>query len=549
MFRNLLDEKLDEKNHSRGLNGVFILEDDEKELQFDENDKELSFTINVQDSFRMNPDTDTGYTKRKFKNQMALNKQLNISTHNKVEESSFTSLTKAFLKKSSIYALNQIGNSNTTRRKIFWAFILIGGIIGCCSQVIRYLSAYYAYPVVINIDSVNIFDQDFPGVTICNLNNVKSSFFPCVLRKEDYEKCNRTNLQMPSSLEEAVKWVQPDCFKLAVPKLSDEFQERMRFTSLYFSLTEDSRKRFGHQAEDFIKSCSFNGEDCFHTDFSVYSDGTYGNCFTFNTANTSKEPLKTSYIGPNSGLTLELDVESSEYIWLTQSVGARVIVHDPYKEPIAQDIGINVSPGFETTLGLSMTSMIRLESPYIDHCKKYGRGDSKRQCDISCNEKKIFSRCGCLPPSKTQLDSHVNTCDLSNVMKLCCQHLVGYKSESVEFNVTCDCPLECVSSDFEIKISSGMWPTQVRHLASKEYANLSVEDVSSTVLKLKLYFDTLERLTYEQKPMFEDSEVLSQIGGQMGLWLGLSLAAVFECLENMVLFWQYRKKKANELSE
>ncbi|GIX77048.1 FMRFamide-activated amiloride-sensitive sodium channel [Caerostris extrusa] len=66
------------------------------------------------------------------------------------------------------------------------------------------------------------------------------------------------------------------------------------------------------------------------------------------------------------------------------------------------------------------------------------------------------------------------------------------------------------------------------------------------MIKLKVYYDTLEQLTYEQKPMFEDSEVLSQVGGQMGLWLGLSLAAMFECLENIVLLWHYRRQQSKE---
>lgn len=528
-----------DKKCSKGIKRIFIVEDEVKETELDGNEKEFSFAIDVEERNKINLNSDVGVTKRRSKRvQMFHDKTTtDASKDNEDGVRNCTSLTSAFFKKSSIYALNQIGNSNTTRRKIFWAFILIGGIIGCCSQVIRYLTAYYAYPVVINIDSVNMFNQDFPGVTICNLNSVRNDFFPCVLQKLEHGECNTSTTQKPINLAEAVGWTQPDCFRQAVPKLSEEFQERMQFASLYFSLTEDSRINFGHQAEDFIKSCSFNGEDCSYSDFFVRSDDIYGNCFTFNKVNTSKVPLKTSYIGPNSGLTLELDVETQDYIWLSQSVGARVVVHDPYQEPSPQDTGLNVSPGFETTLGLSKVLMRRLESPYKDQCRKYGKGDSKRRCDAICNEKKISLRCECSLPSATH--SHQQrTCDFSNAEDLCCQHL-----RSEEANITCACPLDCESSDYEIKISSGVWPARVYNLGSDEYAHMPLEDVRSTVLKLKVYFDTLECLTYEQKPMFEDSEVLSQIGGQMGLWLGLSLAALFECLENMVLFLKHYRNK------
>lgn len=541
------DDNSENKNNSKRSRRIFILDDEDevKEIEIAENKKEFSFAIDLQDRCKTNSGSDVGVTNRKSKRvQMFLDKTTTNASKDNLDDGRYcTSLTSAFFKKSSIYALNQIGNSNTTRRKIFWAFILIGGIIGCCSQVIRYLSAYYQYPVVINIDSVNMFNQDFPGVTICNLNSVRNAFFPCVLQKLEHDECNTSITKMPINLEEAAGWTQPDCFKRAVPKLSEEFQERMKFTSLYFSLTEDARIKFGHQAKDFIKSCSFNGEDCSYADFTVHSDDSYGNCFTFNKVNASKAPLKTSFIGPNSGLTLELDVESRDYIWLTQSVGARVVVHDPYQEPSPQDAGLNVSPGFETTLGLSKILMRRLESPYKDHCRQYGKGDSKRRCDAICNEKKISLRCECSLPSATTPHQQ-RTCDLSDSVDLCCQHL-----RSEEVNVTCDCPLECESTDYETKISSGVWPARVHNLDGVEYARLSLEDVRSTVLKLKVYFDNLECLIYQQKAMFEESEVLSQIGGQMGLWLGLSLAALFECLENVVLFWHYRNKKVTEPTE
>ncbi|GFY37025.1 FMRFamide-activated amiloride-sensitive sodium channel [Trichonephila inaurata madagascariensis] len=453
----------------------------------------------------------------------------------------YSELTSSFFKKSSIYALNQIGNSNTTRRKVFWAFILIGGLVGCCSQVYRYLSAYYEYPVVINIDSKNLFRQKFPGVTVCNLNNIRRDYYDCVLRKLDRDSCSSSTVPVPESLREAVTWDTPFCFEENDDTtLSEEFLERIQFQSLYLSLDNTSRFHYGHQSEDFIISCSFNGEECSHSDFSLYLDDMYGNCFTFNKANSSKPPLKTSFVGPNSGLMLELDVKSDEYIWLTKSVGARVVIHDPYQKPTPQDQGINVSPGFETTLGLSKVVMKRLPYPYKDNCKDYEKGDSKRQCDSVCSQKKISKFCNCsIPYGILETDRF---CNYDNVTELCCVYQ-GQKDYGVD--ITCKCPLECESVSFDLKISSGVWPAKVENLDSV-YRKQTIEAVRENMIKVRIYFDTLEQLTYEQKAMFEDSEVLSQVGGQMGLWLGLSLAAMFECLENIVLLWHYRKQHSRE---
>ncbi|GIX77045.1 FMRFamide-activated amiloride-sensitive sodium channel [Caerostris extrusa] len=352
-----------------------------------------------------------------------------MKRRNPQNQKNYSELTNSFFKKSSIYALNQIGNSNTIRRKVFWAFILIGGLVGCCSQVYRYLSAYYGYPVVINIDSVNYFNQIFPGVTICNLNSVRIQYLNCVIQRRDYENCKSDKYIGPDNLTAAVSWSSPYCFEEEGTTLSDEFVERIQFMSLYFSLDEISRFMYGHQSEQFIQSCSFNGEECSHEDFTPHPDNIYGNCFTFNKANETKNPLKTSFVGPNSGLTLELNVESEEYSWLTKSVGARVVIHDPYQEPTPEDQGINVSPGFETVLGLSRVAMNRLPYPYKDRCQNYEKGISKRHCDMTCNRKKISRFCDCSIPYST-LESG-RYCNYNNITELCCVYQ-AQKEEGLE---------------------------------------------------------------------------------------------------------------------
>ncbi|KAG8189719.1 hypothetical protein JTE90_019667 [Oedothorax gibbosus] len=451
-------------------------------------------------------------------------------------QSTIKDLFSSFLKKSSIYAVNQVGNSNTTRRKVFWSFILIGGLIGCCSQVYRYLKVYYKYPVVISLDTTSLFNQEFPGVTICNLNKVKKSYFSCFMEKLEVGDCNKT-----TNLTFKVERLNPSGICLSKsgdgvePDLDYEYLERIHYLSLYLSLKYASKIRYGHQAKDFIRFCSFNGVECSHKDFAVFADDTFGNCFSFNKVNFSEEPLRSSFVGPNSGLNLELDVQSDEYVWLSQSVGARVVIHDPYHEPETQVEGINVSPGFETSIGVSKVLNKRLEYPYKDQCRKYSRGDSKRKCERLCHQDKVSNICGC---SFKPTTAYERQCDLTNTTELCCLYR-GEEDLEEEENVTCDCPLECHSSNVELKISSGVWPASLESFGD---FNVSLEAIRETRVRLKIYFETLEQIVYEQKPMFEDSEVLSQIGGQMGLWLGLSLAAVFECLENIVLFCRYRKK-------
>ncbi|XP_035224384.1 FMRFamide-activated amiloride-sensitive sodium channel-like [Stegodyphus dumicola] len=62
--------------------------------------------------------------------------------------------------------------------------------------------------------------------------------------------------------------------------------------------------------------------------------------------------------------------------------------------------------------------------------------------------------------------------------------------------------------------------------------------------RLKVFYSSLEKTYYKQEPMFQESELFSQLGGQLGLWLGVSLVALFECLENISHLIHYFIKKS-----
>ncbi|GIX86166.1 FMRFamide-activated amiloride-sensitive sodium channel [Caerostris extrusa] len=62
--------------------------------------------------------------------------------------------------------------------------------------------------------------------------------------------------------------------------------------------------------------------------------------------------------------------------------------------------------------------------------------------------------------------------------------------------------------------------------------------------KLKVFYQTLEESFYKQEPMFQESELFSQLGGQLGLWLGISLVALFECVENISHLVHYCIKRS-----
>lgn len=451
----------------------------------------------------------------------------------------FKSLFTIFLKRSSIYPLNQIGNSTSIIRRIFWSCIMILGLIGSGYQVIQYLRAYFAYPVVVNMDSIYSMDQVFPAVTVCNLNRVRKEFTPCLSQKAGMKECNTSHVYN-------VQKEFPVDFDLNGTVCTADFKSmsalttaRYMWRNLYISLDPDSQKFYGHQKESFIRSCSFNGEVCTPSNFSETINIDYGNCFTFNKADDSKSPLKTPFVGPNGGLELELDLEVEKYSEYTTAVGARVQVHDPYHEENSEEEGINVSPGFETSIALSRFEMLRLPKPYKDNCKTYPIGESPRSCNENCMNNITLQNCSC-----TLSGTEERHCDFTKISDICCVYsLNGWK---------CTCPLSCNSTFYKINIFSAVWPSSsfngANPINDTKGNVMSLEAVRDARLKLKVYYDTLETIKYQQNPMYQNSEVFSQIGGQMGLWLGLSLVAIFECFENFFLLWICRNKKLSQVT-
>ncbi|GFU57610.1 acid-sensing ion channel 3, partial [Nephila pilipes] len=98
-------------------------------------------------------------------------------------------------------------------------------------------------------------------------------------------------------------------------------------------MDEETRRKNGHEPFEIIKSCLFNRKICAENLTSYIQSLRYGNCVTFNKQTREMKPLYVSHIGPDSGLILDLNLETLFYSLATESLGARVVIHDPNETP------------------------------------------------------------------------------------------------------------------------------------------------------------------------------------------------------------------------
>ncbi|GBN15836.1 Degenerin mec-4 [Araneus ventricosus] len=243
--------------------------------------------------------------------------------------------------------------------------------------------------------------------------------------------------------------------------------------------------------------------------------------------------------GPINGLEMTLNVNPDQYLPISHTVGMKIDIHDPYDEPNPEDKGITITPGYETHISLKQTEVRRLPAPYKDKCVLYGGEDeplvkSRTLCVQACIQEYNFARCGCADPSFWTRSSY-HHCDTTNSTELNC---LDTSMEDLAINGTnCHCPPPCLSKHYNEQITRALWPSKAYFLETNlgEIDEEAFKTYRKSHAKVRIFFSTLQRSLYEQKALFQEFEMFSCLGGEISLWLGISLFFLCELIEVLLL--------------
>ena len=337
-------------------------------------------------------------------------------------------------------------------------------------------------------------------------------------------------------------------------------------------------RRNGHQREDFIIQCTFDGGACSENGFKTYQDPYYGNCFSFNSIrnrNLSK-PLnikKTSKTGQEYGLKLTLFVDMEEYIGLFAPYGgAKVLIHDPSSNGRVRAEGLSIPVGESTFLAVKQNTVERKGGRYSDCAQDWPKflelnDDFKKQwpqysrevCLELCVQNLMGLKCGCTDTfdKDFSINEAINTasqyyCVMTNKTQHECKNEV-YRNY-IEGNLTCLCPQVCKTTKYSSIRSGSPWPTEAftPYLATKlikstskrvqEYIKSAFNDTRLSAVnlqdkfrrnfaRLEVYFEALNFQHITESPAYTATDFLSDFGGNIGLWLGWSVLALFEVVQ------------------
>jgi len=313
------------------------------------------------------------------------------------------------------------------------------------------------------------------------------------------------------------------------------------------------------------KSCLENINDYFRSYFSY----DYGNCYQFNTGyNYTNSPiplLKQSREGSQFGLSLIVGpiVNQNEFL-SSFSDGMVIFIHNQSYPPSASS-AIRIEMGKETNIAVERTFTTNQPSPYTE-CQDLSSFQSElynlvlksnysyRQTDCFdlCLQREIINACECYWTKYTRMYD-AEPC--LNVTQFECIYYISNDFEQEK--CSSECPLECNSVTYHYSLSSLSFPSQSfynKFYSDPIYINVTMkyginistlESFQKYYLMLNVFYPYLEYTQITETAKFTWIDLLSQIGGSLGMFLGFSIFHLIEIVEILWIFFCILLKKIN----
>ncbi|XP_022111141.1 amiloride-sensitive sodium channel subunit alpha-like isoform X2 [Acanthaster planci] len=459
------------------------------------------------------------------------------------------------LAESGAHGIPNIQRANSNFRRVAWTLLFLAGfgmfIYQGCDLIIK----FYKWPYNVNIEVRTPKRVEFPAVTWCNLNPIRKDALADFtdlrsLLEGGSSSCgtavNATFGGYPGDWESAdIDYELEDCTSQTVDAAID----------IVGAMPYQERAVTGHRLNDMLLMCTFQQKPCSPKNFTSFYNSRYGNCFTFNSASRGVAPLKVTRTGPSYGLSMELYIQQDRYITGVETgAGIRIMVHNQTEMAFPEDIGANIAPGTESFLGLYRAMVNRLSDPYGDCATDFTQDNifkeqfkrleyTKEACEKDCFFRAVLLDCNCAYINYRYNDSQAPCNSSVKAVKTCI--------EKVENNFTSGelrcghCHKSCNETRYQISFSNSKWPNReymetVRkniQESNKETISLIKNNsyfIEDNVLRVNVYFDSLNYDDIFQTAAYTLGSLVSDLGGQVGLWIGVSVLTLFEFLELMI---------------
>ncbi|KAM7446208.1 ligand-gated sodium channel [Porites harrisoni] len=473
-----------------------------------------------------------------------------------------------FLGYTTVHGAGRVVASGHWIRKLCWGLLILGTLGFLTMQIPNLYQMYRERPLATRVAIEHDTSLNFPSITICDMNP---------LRKDDVQEYLPESLKniLESGAEEDDENEEKEEKEKQEEKEEEEDEDEdgdpgtleKEYLNREFLRMEISKYKVhdlmgvGHQFEDFVVHCTFKGVFCGNYSSSFWSrfwHYAYGNCFVFNggkpETGRNAKIFKSNQPGPLHGLSLELNIERGQYIGgITEEAGVRVDISNQGEMPFPFEKGLSIAPGYATSIGLRKVVIKRMDPLSRNRCMENSSLDnaniykkplqvnySSLACKGSCLAYHQLQKCGCMhyrfprPPG-------TKVCDVLNKTEARCVSKVQTDFTDNNLNCSESCPPLCSESTFKLTTSYSIWPTKsyedIYKIALKERKKEvdGSDDLRDNVLKLNIFFEELNYEVISEEPSYKLANFVSDLGGSLGFWIGMSVLSFVEILELLLL--------------
>ena len=254
-----------------------------------------------------------------------------------------------------------------------------------------------------------------------------------------------------------------------------------------------------------------------------------------------------------------------------------MLVHNQSTQPFTLSTGINVQTGLETYVGVSRLFSTKLSSPYsncisdlnsnnIISQKLFGYMKSlnvsyydETFCLKICDQDKLIDKCGCCDITTPSIRGAVYCANNTQIDCLNKFYINATNSSDLIAQCQLACPPQCFNIDYNLVSSTAHFPTYkyVKILQSDNSTakffpqNVSDSDILDFayggLLKLIVNYDENYYTTIVENPSSTVNDLFGNLGGQFGLFIGLSILSFMEIIDLFIaifiILFDHRKNR------
>ncbi len=293
--------------------------------------------------------------------------------------------------------------------------------------------------------------------------------------------------------------------------------------------------------------------------FEEFHDPVYGKCMRYNSGinnyNQSYELLKSTKSKNNNGLKIDMNIEvPKDYDF----VSTLVSIHNVTSPLYELNSGSSISTGSWNYFQIERVFSQHLGEPYSNCLKditSFKR--NKKIIEIINSSKRTYSQDDCyyicarihaLEESNCGCNSTLSNFDKDCVIqwfekpendtkKCVTDYLSDFRKSQRYDKCSKFCPLECdsiiytITSDMEAITGKGNISDNVRNYYPYFKNYNTYEDINKNYVGIRVFYKDLKYTLISQEPKTETFNFVSNIGGILGLFLGLSFLSFVEIIE------------------